>query len=124
MQPLKQPAQHAAFLAAHAYLFGAWKAGSAGAGNLFIALVAFNLVIHLLVLVMAASARDALPPQAPPVGFVKLWRVFVRWCWLGLAGVLVWHGHFVLAGMQLVALVISAAVLRHVERLHQEPAHG
>lgn len=124
MRALKQAALNAAFLAAHAYLFGAWKAGSAGAGNLFIALVVFNLVIHLLVLVMAASARDALLPQAPPEGFAKLWRSMVRWSWIGLTGAMVWYGHFVLAGMQLVAVGISAALLHHVERLHQETAHG
>lgn len=121
MHTLKRAVISAAYLGAHACLFGAWKAGSAGAGNLLIGLLAVHLAASVLVLVFGA---DALPAEPPPEGLRKAWRSLIRWGWIALAGAMVWHGHFVLGGMVLVASAFGAATQHHAERKHKEAAHG
>lgn len=108
-----------ALLAGAVGLYAAWKTGSDGARNLLLVLLWARCVM-VVALMCSPKLIDATPPLT---GAAAAYRTACIWCWFGLAGAMVWHGHFVLAGVVALTLFAGAAIRLHVNK-KWEASHG
>lgn len=116
---LKGAAIDVVWLAAYAGLYAAWKFGSEGAGNLFV----FVLWVQFAIGLVGLLAAGHLAPRQPPTGALRGFRIVRRCCWVVLACVMVWHGHFVLSIALLLLLSFGVVLAKHLEG-KWEAAHG